>query len=128
MTSISTKEMTMRARQIWQSSVSTHLSITTPGSFPISPDADQDFMLTTEEGTLLRYEEPRANATPMSELVTGLRFRTASGCTTTPLEAAALAGASVRDNDRHRWTVRVTEELLRSEGCSLSPEVPPDGR
>ena len=56
----------------------------------------------TEERAVLKYEEPRSGVTPLSELILGLRFRTASGCTTAPLQSAALLGASVRDRERRR--------------------------
>ena len=75
----------------------------------------------TEERAVLKYEEPRSGVTPLSELIVALRFRTASGCTTAPLESSALTGASVRDRERRRWTVRVTNEVLRTEGCPPPP-------
>jgi hypothetical protein len=50
-------------------------------------------------------------------LVTRLRFVTSAGCTTRTLETPSVTATSTRDNKRHRWTIRVTGDLLQKEGC-----------
>lgn len=70
-----------------------------------------------EEGALVKYEEPRGAPTPITDLVTRLRFQTTAGCMTRTLEAPGLTANSTRDNKRHRWTIRVTGDLLQKEGC-----------
>jgi hypothetical protein len=105
----------------------TTADLTVHTRFPGDVEYNEDRLLRpADERAVLKYEEPRASVTPLSELVVGLRFRTAFGCITAPLESSALFGVSVRDNERRRWTVRITDELLRSKGCSPSPGVPTD--
>ena len=68
-----------------------------------------------QENVLLKYEEPRSEARPMSALVDGLELTT--GVCRAKLEGAAVAAAAVRTEHPRRWTVKVTPELLRSSGC-----------
>jgi hypothetical protein len=82
------------------------------------PDLRPDESLApAEEGALVKYEEPRGAPTPITDLVTRLRFQTAAGCMTRTLEAPGLTAISMRDNKQHRWTIRVTGDLLQKEGC-----------
>ena len=68
-----------------------------------------------QENVLLRYEEPRSEARPMSALVDGLEL--VAGACVARLEGAAVAAAAVRTEHPRRWTVKVTPELLRTAGC-----------
>lgn len=70
----------------------------------------------SEDRVLIKYEEDRRHVRPIARLVFALRVVTPAACVAT-LDDEGVLKAALREDDKHRWTIRMTPGVLTTTGC-----------
>ena len=69
-----------------------------------------------QEEVMVKYEESRWHAKPVTDFVLGLRLVTPHTCVRA-LDGGAVERAAERSASHRRWTIRLTPAVLQSSGC-----------
>jgi hypothetical protein len=75
------------------------------------------------ERAMVQYQESRFGSEPAAKVLLRLRLASTPACVAT-LDSSAVTRAAQRSPTHRRWTISITEDLLKASGCPAFGRAP----